>query len=91
MDTRFGPQGQRYRGFLGSAKDGSTYLACPGAKHWTVVRCDGLGQYRAFGAESVFTPEQLDQFTSDQDVTWFDDGNGIYWYSHDMIYAAKAA
>ena len=86
MKTRFDVSGKFHKGFLGHDKQGHWWLACPLDDRWQVGRCD---KYRFF-YEADMTPLELEDFTKANGIGWIDEGNGVFWYSHDMA-AHRAA
>lgn len=88
MELRFKGE-TRLIGFLGHAESGQPYLAVPNFEtyRWDVYRCDGT---RAFDKVGDYNPlieadDSLEYFTDYHRIHWFDEGNGIAWFSEDLV------
>lgn len=81
MQLRFDNQEKPHRGFKGRDHQGQWWLACPLSDRWVVGRCD---EFRFFHHKDM-NPEELHDFSEEQEIKWIDQGNGVALYSSDMM------
>ena len=76
---------KKIRGFSAIAKNGDKFILRPEDTFWNVYRYVHGDRFRVVPFQMEVSPQQLDDLIEEHEWSVGDSGNGVFWYSHDMI------